>query len=205
MSTGNRFTFSRRYRCRENMEIGEHLQALCANATVYGASKVAPVPVQNVVVDPRVNFKCQVPRCKHYGRSHICPPLVMPSEEFAKVLARYAFAILVQISLPAQELGEDKEKAARDQVRKLNEIVAKLERDAFFFGYRFAAGLGGGPCPLCEECGAIDGEDCRFPFQARPSMEALGIDVIKTAENAGMPIDLPPKDTYLWTGLVLLD
>jgi predicted metal-binding protein len=36
-------------------------------------------------------------------------------------------------------------------------------------------------------------------------MEALGIDVIKTAENAGMPIDLPPKDTYVWTGLLLLD
>jgi predicted metal-binding protein len=190
---------------REIMEIGEHLQALCANATVYGASKVAPVPVHNIVVDPRVNFKCQVPLCKYYGRSHICPPLVMSAEEFAKVLARYRFGILVQISLPAQELGIEKEKAALGQVKKLNEIVAKLERDAFLFGYRFAAGLGSGPCPLCEVCSAVEGEDCRFPFQARPSMEALGIDVIKTAENAGMPIDLPPKDTYLWTGLVLLD
>jgi predicted metal-binding protein len=36
-------------------------------------------------------------------------------------------------------------------------------------------------------------------------MEALGIDVIKTAESAGMPIDLPPMDSYVWTGLVLLD
>ena len=108
MSTGNRFTFSRRYRCRENMEIGEHLQALCANATVYGASKVAPVPVQNIVVDPRVNFKCQVPRCENYGRSHMCPPRVMSAEEFSKVLARYTFAILVQISLPAKELGADR-------------------------------------------------------------------------------------------------
>jgi predicted metal-binding protein len=190
---------------REIMEIGEHLQALCANATVYGASKVAPVPVHNIVVDPRVNFKCQVPLCKHYGRSHICPPMVMSAEEFSKVLARYSFGVLVQISLPAQEMGADREKVVHDQVKKLNEIVAKLERDAFLFGYRFAAGLGGGPCPLCEECSAVEGEDCRFPFQARPSMEALGIDVIKTAENAGMPIDLPPKDTYLWTGLVLLD
>jgi len=187
------------------METGEHLQALCANASVYGASKAAPVPVQNVVVDPRVNFKCQVPLCKYYGRSHICPPRVMDAEKFAKVLARYSFAILVQISLPAKEMGADREKMVHEQVKKLNEIVAKLERDAFLFGYRFAAGLGGGPCPLCEECSAIVGEDCRFPFQARPSMEALGIDVIKTAENAGMPIDLPPKDTYLWTGLVLLD
>ncbi len=187
------------------MEIGEHLQALCANATVYGASKVAPVPTHNIVVDPRVNFKCQVPLCKYYGRSHICPPLVMSAEEFSKVLSRYRFGVLVQVSLPALDQDTDREKAAQEQVKKLNGIVAKLERDAFLFGYRFAAGLGGGPCPLCEECSAIEGEDCRFPFQARPSMESLGIDVIKTAENAGMPIDLPPKDTYLWTGLLLLD
>ncbi len=187
------------------MEVEQHLEALCANASVYGASKVAPVPVQKVVVDPRVNFKCQVPLCQNYGRSHLCPPRVMDAEKFAKVLSRYSFAILVQVSLPAQELGPDREKMALDQVKRRNDIIAKLERDAFLFGYRFAAGLGGGPCPLCEECSAIVGEDCRFPFKARPSMESLGIDVIKTAENAGMPIDLPPKDTYLWTGLLLLD
>jgi predicted metal-binding protein len=104
------------------MEIGEHLQALCANASVYGASKVAPVPVQNITVDPRVNFKCQVPLCKYYGRSHICPPLVMSAEEFSKVLARYRYGILVQISVPATELGEDRDKAVHDQVKKLNEI-----------------------------------------------------------------------------------
>ncbi len=187
------------------MEIGEHLEALCANAAIYGASKVAPVPVQNIVIDPRVNFKCQVPLCKYYGRSHICPPLVMSAEEFSKVLARYSFAIMVQISLPAQELGADREKAARDQVRKLNEIVAKLERDAFLLGCRSRGRSGGRSMPPVRGMRRHRGRDCRFPFQARPSMEALGIDVIKTAENAGMPIDLPPKDTYLWTGLVLLD
>lgn len=187
------------------MEIEEHLQALCANASVYGASKVAPIPTYNVIVDPRVNFKCRVPLCENYGRSHICPPRVMAGEEFAKVLARYSFAILVQVSQPALEAGPDRQKLANEQVRRLNEVIAKLERDAMLMGHRFAAGLGGGPCPLCEECSAVHDEHCRHPFQARPSMEALGIDVIKTAENAGMPIDLPPKDTYVWTGLLLLD
>jgi len=187
------------------MEISEHLQALCANASVYGASKVAPIPVESVVVDPRANLKCQVPLCKNYGRSHMCPPRVMGADAFLKVLSRYGSGILVQVVQPALPEGPDREQIAQGQVRKLNDIVAKLERDAFLFGYRFAAGLGGGPCPLCEEYSAIEGKDCRFPFQARPSMEALGIDVIKTAENAGMPIDLPPRDTYVWTGLLLLD
>jgi len=187
------------------MDIEPHLQALCANATIYGASKVSPIPISYVVVDPRVNFKCQVPLCQNYGRSHVCPPFVMASEKFSTVLARYKFAILVQVAQPALEEGADREKLAREQITKLNDAVAKLERDAMYMGYRFAAGLGGGPCPYCEKCNAPDGGDCRHPFKARPSMEALGIDVVQTAENAGMHIDLPPKDTYVWTGMLLLD
>jgi len=187
------------------MEIEQHLEALCANAMIYGASKIAPIPASFVIVDPRVNLKCQVPICQYYGRSHICPPRTMPAEEFAKVLARYSYAILVQVIQPALEAGADRQKMANEQVLKLNDVIAKLERDAMLMGYRFATGLGGGPCPLCEECSAVRDEPCRHPFKARPSMEAIGIDVIKTAENAGTPIDLPPKDTYVWTGLLLLD
>ncbi len=50
----------------------------------------------NVIVDPRVNFKCRVPLCENYGRSHITPE-GDGREEFAKVLARYSFAILVKM------------------------------------------------------------------------------------------------------------
>lgn len=187
------------------MEIEQHLEALCANATKYGASKVTPMPTYNIVVDPRVNFKCQVPICQNYGRSHICPPYVMSAEKFSVVLSKYSHAIIVQVAQPALAEGADREKMAREQVLKLNDLVAKLERDAMYLGYRFAASLGGGPCPYCDECNASEGEDCRHPFKARPSMESLGIDVIQTAINAGMPIELPPKDTYVWTGLLLLD
>jgi hypothetical protein len=36
-------------------------------------------------------------------------------------------------------------------------------------------------------------------------MEAVGIDVVKTAKNAGLPIHLSSSKNVLWTGLVLLD
>jgi hypothetical protein len=36
-------------------------------------------------------------------------------------------------------------------------------------------------------------------------MEAVGIDVIKTAQHAGFPIYLSSSKKVLWTGLVLLD
>lgn len=59
---------------------------------------------------------------------------------------------------------------------------------------------------LCPECvGISSGEACRRPYQARPSMEGVGIDVLKTSINAGLPFEMPPKKQIVWSGLVLID
>ena len=89
---------------------------------------------------------------------------------------------------------------------KLLEIVEAIESAAFKKGMRFATGLVGGSCALCERC--VDDKSsqvCRHPFRARPPMEAVGIDVVKTAQNAGLPIHLSSSENVVWTGLVLLD
>ena len=41
-----------------------------------------------------------------------------------------------------------------------------------------------GKCPYCSEpCARIDGKPCRHPDKVRPSLEALGFDVSKTASQ----------------------
>ena len=90
--------------------------------------------------------------------------------------------------------------------RKLLEIVEAVESAAFKEGMRFAAGLVGGSCVLCKRC--VDNkilEACRHPFRARPPMEAVGIDVVKTAQKSGLPIHLSSLKNVVWTGLVLLE
>lgn len=85
-------------------------------------------------------------------------------------------------------------------------LMTRLESAAFKRGLRFAAAFGGGDCKLCATCvGQGSDEPCRHPFEARPSMEALGIDVIATAANAGLRIEMPAIDAPRWTGLLLLD
>jgi predicted metal-binding protein len=49
------------------------------------------------------------------------------------------------------------------------------------------------------------GKACRRPYEARPSLEGVGIDVIKTAAQAGLPFELPPKEEIVWSGLILID
>ena len=75
-----------------------------------------------------------------------------------------------------------------------------------FQGLIYAAGFIGGECKLCEECiGPNSTEPCRHPFQARPSMEGVGIDVIKTAEKIGAEFKITNTTDIIWNGLLLLE
>jgi len=171
-----------------------------------GASKVLSIPVSHVIIDERVRLKCQVPLCDGFHKNLMCPPFVMPVEEFRKVLGCYEEAILLQTEGVIDVLTDGK--PGRDvfiPAGRLHDLVNRGEGEAFRAGFRFAAGLIGGCCRLCEVCVAIDNSRiCRFPFRARPSMEAMGIDVVATLENAGLSLTFPISDRVTWTGLILL-
>jgi len=40
---------------------------------------------------------------------------------------------------------------------------------------------------------------------ARPSIEGMGVDVIKTAKKIGLPFDFSSQDRLFWNGLLLID
>ena len=192
-------------------------EKLVETALKSGATAAKVMPAHGVVVDHRVRLKCEVPRCAGYGQYLTCPPYVMDVDAFETTLSNYEWCLLVQVE--AEDIDStDKDtgridrkvlKKNRDQHRpfklKLLEIVEAVEASAFKKGMRFAAGFIGGSCVLCERCVEDKAADsCRHPFRARPAMEAVGIDVFKTAENAGLPLHLSSTQNVLWTGLVLL-
>jgi predicted metal-binding protein len=183
-----------------------------------GAIAARVIPSEKIVIDERARLKCEVPRCAGYGQFLTCPPHVMSVDAFSRIRSRYQWGLLVQVE--ARNIDSTDKAAARINraVLKENkkwhrpfrlqllEIVEAVETAAFKKGMRFATGLVGGSCVLCERCVADKVSDpCRHPFRARPPMEAVGIDVIKTAQNGGLPISLSSSQNVLWTGLVLLD
>ena len=197
----------------------EDLTTLCGKAKEYGASRAVPLSVDLIFTDPRVRFKCQVPMCPNYGRSLQCPPHTISPADFIEVLEKYDSAIIVQFDILLKEEvlqnikdtnlegleGQSDYKDAMTVASKgMMEALGQLEREACRMGYRFAAALAAGPCPLCESC-VGPGNPCRHPFSARPSMEAVGIDVIATADKAGVPIKYPAVGKAIWTGLLLVD
>jgi len=188
-------------------ELFARIDPIIALLKAEGASTVLSIPVSHVIVDERVRLKCQVPLCDSFHKNLMCPPFVMPVEEFRQVLACYEEAILLQTEGVIDVLN-DNGKPGRDvfaPAGRLHDLVNLGEREAFRSGFRFAAGLIGGCCRLCEVCVAIDNSRiCRFPFRARPSMEAMGIDVVATLEQSGLSLAFPVGDRVIWTGLILL-
>lgn len=166
-----------------------------------GASGARVIPAGDIIVDERVRLKCQIPLCDSFGRNLMCPPFLPSVPQFREALARFDSAILVQVRALLKDTKGDPYLPAR----QLHAIINMGEKHAFQSGSRFALGLIGGCCRLCKTCVAADsGRACRHPFQARPSMEAMGIDVQATAEKAGLPFVFPVREEVIWTGLILL-
>ena len=209
------------------------LAQLEAFALEKGAYRARVFPALDVCLDERVRLKCQIPLCPHYGRNLTCPPNVPAVDEFRRSLANYRDAILVQTrSLlngdidaydrdevfaffsrsagTTQQQGGEGGEAQQDfrdvkgAAVRLHKLVNEVEGKAMSLGFPYALGLIGGPCELCPSC-VGPGKSCRRPFEARPAMEGVGIDVLRTSVGAGLPFDMPPKTEIVWSGLVLID
>lgn len=158
-------------------------------ARTEGFRRGVLVPGEKVVTAPWARMKCAW-GCSMYGQNLQCPPRGMESCATREMLDSYTWALLLEGAPPG-----------RDFHRKL----LRMERRAFLAGFHKAFVLGAGPCHVCERC-PEDGI-CRYPDQARPSMEGSGIDVYTTARAAGIRVKpVTEKDRYVkYIGLLLLE
>ena len=165
---------------------GADLKGFVRRAIEMGAKQAKIISARSVVTAPWVRAKCQY-GCPMHGRRLTCPPYSPSPVQTRKILADFKKAILVE--------GE---------MLKVTPLVAALEREIFLAGYYKALAMGDGPCVQCNECSLEKG--CKFPFEARPSMEACGIDVYQTLKNNGITIEVAktPDSPHRHHGLVLV-
>lgn len=156
-------------------------------ACELGAIEAKVIRADSVVTAAWVRMKCQF-GCGGWGSSLCCPPHTPTPDETAKIVACYTRALLVHCKAN----------------RRPTKIATTLEREIFLAGYYKALGFGSGPCRLCRECNF---EGCTHPDDARPSMEACGIDVYATARANGLPIEVVRDETsdQNYYGLVLIE
>jgi predicted metal-binding protein len=80
---------------------------------------------------------------------------------------------------------EDRHKWTAEVDRRL----VDLERAVFVAGYEKAFLLFMDCCRLCRKCAAVRAE-CKRPELARPSPEAMAVDVFSTVRQHGNPIEV---------------
>ena len=192
-----------------NKEDKENITLLIQTAKDAGAVEALYISAKDIVVDDRVRLKCMVPLCRHYG-DLVCPPNVLTPNEFRGYLKLYRFGVLLSTEYknpPKPASLEDSEEVSKEIRKKsydLSEILLKMEAVALQKGYRFAAGFTGGSCHYCDSC-VKTGNECKTPYRARPSMEAVGVDVVETLKKVDMDVKFPVSNNVKWWGLLLAD
>lgn len=177
-----------------------------------GVAYAKVIPAEKVVVEERVRLKCMV--CPYYGKNLKCPPHTPSIQEFQKIVHEYNSAMIVKLKPPEiskkiTEYCHEKGDEVRLWNKDLNNLspvlwsdisdiyrtmltdLLEMERTAFNQGYALAMAFFGGRCLLCENCNLDNG--CQNALMARFSAEAMGINVLKTAENVGMELEFPSE------------
>jgi predicted metal-binding protein len=153
----------------------DRLKPFTEKALEAGVDNVLAIRPSAVVTAPWVPMKCQF-GCGGYGRSLCCPPFTPTPEKTREILDSYSMAILLH-----QHWTK-----GYGVVNHFNETLVELERLVFLAGFYKAWALGSGPCLRCRDCDTT--MPCAHPEKARPSMEACGIDVFKTARDHHLSI-----------------
>jgi len=148
-----------------------------------GFSDYCWIDPDKIVVAQWVRMKCAF-GCDEYGRTAACPPNVPPVAECRRFFREYSKAVVFHF--------EKKVRKPEDRFAwtwKINLKLLKLEKEVFLAGNERAFLLFMDSCNLCSECVATR-ERCKEPRMARPTPEALAVDVYSTVRRVGYPIQV---------------
>jgi predicted metal-binding protein len=156
------------------------LEALFAK---HGYTDFKWIEPAQIVVSQWVRMKCTF-GCPDYGRNAACPPNVPSVTECRAFFNEYRTAAVFHF---AKSLDKPEQRGVWS--RKLNRSLLKLEREVFLSGYQKAFLLFMDCCRICTNCPGARVE-CKKPELARPSPEAMAVDVFSTVRQWGFPIEV---------------
>lgn len=164
-----------------------------------GADRAEIVSGTDIIYDRVFRSICASNACGKYGRCYTCPPDAGDIDEMIARAKQAKTGVLYQTVHTIEDAFDIEGMLEAGQrhnacVRRLQALVRQDGMQALH--------LGAGGCGICERCGKMDGIPCRHPEEAMTSMEAYGVDVYHTAQNAGMKYH-HGENTVTYFGLLL--
>jgi predicted metal-binding protein len=149
----------------------------------HGYTEFKWIEPEDIVVAQWVRLKCTF-GCGEYGRNAACPPNVPSVAECRQFFREYATAAVFHFHT-SLENPEDRHAWSRE----INLRLLELEREVFLSGWHKAFLLFMDSCGICPEC-TSDRAECKSPKLARPTPEAMAMDVYATVRQYGYPIQV---------------
>ena len=180
-----------------------------ALARGFGADDATTVTADQVLIDPRIRFKCMFPRCYMSGGCSHCPPHGYSVDQVREIVSAHEWGVFFRVKIPPEIV------AAKGLVRSINRgvmdeggalfnlgahyllvfsIVRLLRKRLREMGYSSYGGFAAGNCkdalchfrPVCRDLTTNQG--CRHPGLSSPSLESCGIDAFSMAARAGWTV-----------------
>ena len=130
-----------------------------------------------------VRIKCMF-GCNEYGKNASCPPNVPIVSECERFFKEYTAAVIFHFQKTVEK-PEDR----FPWTRGVNLKLLELEREIFISGHPKAFLLFMDSCCICKRCTG-ERNQCKHPVKARPTPEAMGVDVFATVKEIGYPIEV---------------
>jgi predicted metal-binding protein len=149
----------------------------------HGYTDFKWIKPENIVVSQWVRIKCMF-GCGEYGRNASCPPNVPSVSECQQFFDEYSTAVVFRF-----EKTVDQPEDRFAWTKKINQALLQLEKEVFLSGYQKAFLLFMDTCYICADCSGKR-EECKNPRSARPTPEAMAVDVFSTVRQYDYPIEV---------------
>ncbi len=149
----------------------------------HGYTDFRWIDPKDIVVAEWVRIKCTF-GCGEFGRNASCPPNVPPVAECRNFFDDYTRGAVFHFE-KAVDAPEDR----HEWTKGVNSALLILERAVFVAGYEKAFLLFMDSCGLCKKCAGTR-EECYNPRSARPTPEAMAVDVFSTVRKIGYPLQV---------------
>ncbi|HPJ02669.1 MAG TPA: DUF2284 domain-containing protein [Candidatus Limiplasma sp.] len=180
------------------IQTADDLKALILSC---GARNAAVVGNDQIVLSTDFREICKGNACGNYGQCYMCPPDVGEIDDLMARLRTFQTGILYQAVYSLEDSYDfEGMQAAGAAFNRTSQVIHDKVLEGFNLPFLH---LAAGGCRICEVCAKRDGQPCREPDKALPSLEAYGVDVYRTATNAGLKY-INGQDTVTYFGMLLV-
>lgn len=159
---------------------------------------------EGIFIDPKdlvfeENVKMNCFYCGKYGSNWRCPPN-LPQIDYKKMMSEFNGGLFVVLKY--DNFSKDEYETIRnDSSVILHKLLLSLEKWMWNHNSSTALSFIGGSCKLCK--GGCGKDKCNNPYMSRSPLEAIGVNIVKSAKKYGIDISFPTDKQLLRIGLLL--